>query len=1191
MRLRHLVSHSMPGLPEPFGISFGDSPFQILVGPNGSGKSSICRALRDTLWPARSARHGFRVESRWRDAQGRSWQGRLDGEVVWERDGVPARPLLPPEDAAAGYFFSLSALWKADEPDRRFAADCLKRMAGGYDLPAWRRGVVFPTRNACSRAARALEAARGDLRRLRLRHRELAGKISAREGIESEIAAAGRALSRRRLVEQALEFRRKRELLEPLERRLAAFPGGMEHVSETTVKEYDTLSESLEAKLGELSRRRCAREQALQGAASPGLPETPLPEAAFHALSLCLERARRRDDEAAAAEREGLRLDARLQERIEGMEVPVDPVRIDLSAAALAALDRALDDFERAREEADRAARECAQARTRAAESRPERLGALKAARRQLDGALTGEEAPRSPGPRPKSGRAEAWSRAAFPGLVGIGLLGAGLVAGEAPLFIAAVGALLLAVSLFQGLAGSRRRHGRGAGSPVNSVSARIAELPGVEPPGDLSPGGISAALSEWDLEIERLSEALRAERSLETLNSAAETSRAARESARARLAAAFERVAGGAPAPETLSGPSIRRSLERLREWDDLRRKREDAGMQAESARGQSEAALREVRERLAKLGVSFRAAGIEDGTAGVRKLQEAWSGRDRLREEARRLAERIDELRADARELEARRETLLRRVSVDPAAKNSRAQLLEKQRRLPEYVELRKERDGLQLRIEELDRVLAEAPELAGLDVASLERREADLQERARQRDEWIKASQEIEVEVRLASEGNEFERHEIREREARDRGRRLAAEAVEAAVGAFLTEKVLDTYVGESRPPVLERAERLFSRFTRGRYCLRMDPSEQQGAGELRAYDVFLGRGQRLDELSDATRLQLLVASRLAYAFEREGDLHPPLFLDETLSTSDPGRMEAVLEAMIDLSSERQVFYLCSDPADAAAILEACRRKHAPIPEVTDLAAVRGLAAAAPPEVLRGADLSSAEPPPPPNPGESPETYGRRLRVPGSSIFQPWTALDLFYLLGDRLDLVWRLRRLGLVRVGQLPGFFKHDVPETVFSREETTLLNRRMAVVRAVHAALSVGRGRPVDREDLAATGAVSERFLAPLSAMARELRGDARALIERIEGPRDPRAKGFRQEKRRQLEQVLQEERFIDARPELSREEVLAKVLSDPEVAGFYAERYPADSGRLGEVRGLLQRLGLLWRDGERLFES
>ena len=52
----------------------------------------------------------------------------------------------------------------------------------------------------------------------------------------------------------------------------------------------------------------------------------------------------------------------------------------------------------------------------------------------------------------------------------------------------------------------------------------------------------------------------------------------------------------------------------------------------------------------------------------------------------------------------------------------------------------------------------------------------------------------------------------------------------------------------------------------------------------------------------ELSDGTRIQLLLACRLAYLEEAEGDTKTPLFLDEVLSTTDPERFTAVAGAVI-------------------------------------------------------------------------------------------------------------------------------------------------------------------------------------------------------------------------------------------------------------------------------------------------
>src|SRR5690606_31106452 len=104
---------------------------------------------------------------------------------------------------------------------------------------------------------------------------------------------------------------------------------------------------------------------------------------------------------------------------------------------------------------------------------------------------------------------------------------------------------------------------------------------------------------------------------------------------------------------------------------------------------------------------------------------------------------------------------------------------------------------------------------------------------------------------------------------------------------AAGQFLLERIEQGH-RDQRTGALARAEEWFARFTHHRFELVV-----QGGStlELRARDVRMGETRALEALSTATRVQLLLAVRLAFLEEAErGRETLPLFLDEVLATSD-------------------------------------------------------------------------------------------------------------------------------------------------------------------------------------------------------------------------------------------------------------------------------------------------------------
>src|SRR5690606_18107745 len=155
---------------------------------------------------------------------------------------------------------------------------------------------------------------------------------------------------------------------------------------------------------------------------------------------------------------------------------------------------------------------------------------------------------------------------------------------------------------------------------------------------------------------------------------------------------------------------------------------------------------------------------------------------------------------------------------------------------------------------------------------------------------------------------------------------------------------------------------------------------------GADGFTARDTRTGAPRALDELSDATRIQLLLAARVAHVEALEGDGPAlPLLLDEVLSTTDPSRFRAIAEALLELAAAgRQVGYRTGDLDEAAAGVEAGRALGHPEPRLFDLGEA---GAARPAEALPPVEPAPAPPSPE---GLDAHAYARRLGVPAPDGF---------------------------------------------------------------------------------------------------------------------------------------------------------------------------------------------------------
>ena len=96
--------------------------------------------------------------------------------------------------------------------------------------------------------------------------------------------------------------------------------------------------------------------------------------------------------------------------------------------------------------------------------------------------------------------------------------------------------------------------------------------------------------------------------------------------------------------------------------------------------------------------------------------------------------------------------------------------------------------------------------------------------------------------------------------------------------------------------SLPIVFHRARELFGIITRGRYDLQLDEGPPPA---FTAQDTATGALLHLDQLSSGTRVQLLMAIRLAFVENVEAGPRLPVLFDETLGNSDELRAGASVD----------------------------------------------------------------------------------------------------------------------------------------------------------------------------------------------------------------------------------------------------------------------------------------------------
>ena len=419
-------------------------------------------------------------------------------------------------------------------------------------------------------------------------------------------------------------------------------------------------------------------------------------------------------------------------------------------------------------------------------------------------------------------------------------------------------------------------------------------------------------------------------------------------------------------------------------------------------------------------------------------------------------------------------------------------------------------------------------------------LQQKRDSLRSVARTRDALNDQIVAITTRVEEAKKRTDLEAALARQGQAEDQLRHQRQEDQEALVGDLLLNHLAEWEHGEKRPKILQRAEKLFAGITHGRYRLLVKGGDSPS---FRALDTDRDVGLELDELSSGTRLQLLLAVRVAFLEQQESKWKIPLILDETLANSDERRAELIIDAAIKLCREgRQIFYLTAQH-DEVAKWQTMLKSRSDIPSrLIDLAELRGFS-----ETERVTAIPTEATPETvvPAPGDSQRyEYGKKLRVPAIDPQAEISALHLWYVVDD-VEILYRLLQNGINHWGQLVTLLECDGIDWLTS--DMAVVRTAQALSSVVHRAIDcwrVGRGRPVDRGVLIRSDCVTDKFMDAVADLADDCDGDARKLLQGMERGV---VKGFLAKKRHQLVEYLQDEEYLDERTVLTREEIVAQI--------------------------------------------
>ena len=1166
MQLRRLRIQALPGIKPEFTFEPGSDKVNIVAGPNAIGKSSLIRALKYLLADVdrQNDPPDLHLEGEFQSGDVRWTVRRTGRQIAWMRDGESAPPPALPGAGRIGlYRLSVEHLLADDAGDRDLAAELWRMLRGGFDLDGARRSVGPRYGAADARTlaekARALRTVEGAYADLHLAEAKL-------PGLERQIVHSEQAEDHGRRLQTALDLHEaigtRRECADELE-------GFSVHMAQLRGDELEELKE-LEEGVAQLREQRSTADREI-AAAGRALESTGLRDARPDAEEMAgteellrqtevefnnLDRAGKDLKEAEAVlEDAAAQLDGNggPAEPAQAEAVPDDPAT-QLAGNALTARLKPKD-LNRAREILEPLVE--AQFRRKELHQRLKLAGAPPD-EAELEQFRDGAEALRawlatSAAAGSSPGAARVWFVTRifwWATLTMSGLLAAVAIrAGAWTVF----GVLAFGIAILLFFSWFGRRASALADAPVEDAKRRYAGT-GLHLPPQWSEGPVREHLRQH---VQRRFDDLRLQKrhaeGVERMRQQIEEEDSKIAELEARSSALAREIGIDPP----LTGAPLYRFIDITNRFDEARvahvrtvavcndlhaRIGESAvrihdfldEWRGEEAFRLGASATREnlnaLRIALESLKARMNAASDAHGAVEAGKLK-IDSLNDRIAEAETSIAKLFERagLKADVGEDDVREDIdgTSRGESGGSIAleADARETLVRMINRLDDWSRVRKDLDDAKTEEHRLRKLLSgenglvASVEGGAVDELKLQLREAG--EQAGERTGLIEEKAAINARLQEARRSHKLEEAARAKDQAAEALRDKRDEALACAATEVLLDDVESAFKTEREPDLLRRARQWFEQVTSHAFTLELRDTDR-----FVALDKRLGEWRALNELSSGTRMQLLLALRLAWTedLERGGDTLP-LFFDEALTTSDVDRFSVMARTISRLADAgRQIFYLSARRHEAALWEQATGAA----PAMIDLAAVRFGSMLPDPDALR-----VEAPPTLPSPdGLAAEEYAALIGVHPVNPRVDAGGIHLFHLLRDDLDLLhglldtWRIGTLG-----QLGSLLASNAARSAIAHRQTRQrLRHRCRTARFWTELWRQGRGMPVDRAVLDQCDAVAPVFLDRAADLAAKLGCDGEALVRAL---RAGELKHFRKSKTDELENWLANQGYID----------------------------------------------------------
>jgi uncharacterized protein YhaN len=1120
LRLKELVIREMPG------FSAGMKPYDdfseginIIAGPNASGKSTTARAIQKLIW--QNDTRGLKLTGQ-AELSGDDWSLRVNsGQTVVQRNGVPDEITgLPAAEDQNRYMLGLHDLLTTDGED--LARHIHKESAGGYDPEKAAEKLEYSLGIKSKRLKARVDYGEAEeaVRKSQEKQQSVKEEEEKLSDLQIQLEEAEESERRAEFFRLALNENKSKQAIKELQDQKDSFPSELDDASGHElgrIDEYESDISDAEEKIRQAEHIIAEKNNEINNLS---IPESGVPDLVLHELDERSEKVKELENSIADLKTKQASFDKKRSQALNRIGETATEEKLRL-------LD--LDDIDSLDEFLQRA----------------HSLASEKRVLIKETDSLTSDQTDDQVDPETlQSGIAELshWLKAVpvpgvFPAWIIITITVMTIITGVAGYFYPEAGLAGLVIIFLSAIYGLTQLRNNQA-DKSSDIRIHDFEATGLRLPESWDPDAVKNRLNEL---IKELGEAHRQteigqklrdkSRELKELQGRIDSIESEADEFRARLSAIPDLPFDN---PEGYS--QLAWFIQSVQNW-----KEADAEWLAVSdGIAENNHQVQEYIQRINNLIAPYTESKVSDAAEAVSITKDL-----RSQEERRRNAEeevtRQETALGTQRELIDKRKEDLKSIyepfKLDPGDKDELRKMLGQ---LEEYNELEKEleqarREHKRHRTElqshsfyakEKDVLMEFTPD-------QLEMMIRDASENAAKLDDIKKQITQIQTKVDDVKKGHDIE-DALKERdEAVERLRVQYDENLRSITGRLLADTLKEELQQQNMPKVFKEADRLFNRITKGRYNLKVVGREKP---EFYAFDTVDGFSKSLDELSSGTRIQLLMAVRLAFVETQETSVKLPILADELLANSDDIRAGAIIDALTEISRDgRQVFYFTAQSNEVAKWEEQLSGKGIKNHKVFYLGGRESR-----PELLsKGSKRESIKfIHDVPEPGLMDHAqYGEHLNIPAFNRISDSTShLHLWYLVSDPEILYecisggiefWGALENYLGSGGTIEGLTEDDVQKM---RAMTDLLDRYLRLFRR-------GRPKPIDRSVLEDSDATR---VDEVSDLMRKVDYNPQKLLKAL---RKSEVKGYYNSVIDRIEEYFVEHGYLDNREPMKNDEI------------------------------------------------